>query len=469
MPEIEADPNVVIHTNVFIGFSPRVRNVLSNGWWRRWRRRARDGSPLACAAGTTEDRSSTTCSSKATTPPEWFWRRSPWAGTLGRTQRSAGWRPVSRRWSARWNLVEQPNHQRRPREMMRMGSVIAVALAAVLQLTGCGVTSRPFTDAGGQVVAGSMATMEALPIGGVVQHVWFRGVHTHNPPLIILHGGPGASEAALFRHYNAALEQHYLVVYWEQRGAGRSYHDDIPASSMTVSRFVADLDELVRLVQARFGKQKVVLLGHSWGTVIGTLYAHDHPENVAAYIGIGQIADAVEGERLSYAFALQEAERRGDGRVIEEIRAIGPAPRSPSERLALSRRVEGFTVEAHGTRSTLQLILAALSTDEANLVDLVRFGQGNRFSLETLFDETSRVDLMRRVTRLKVPVVFMSGRHDWNVPAVLAAQYFERIEAPCKQLVWFEHSGHNPPFDEPERFDSVMNGEILSTVKRGCL
>lgn len=141
-------------------------------------------------------------------------------------------------------------------------SAIVVGLASLLMTTGC-VHTRAFTDAHGQVIPGSIATMETVTIGDIPQSIWFRGVNTANPALILLHGGPGASEVALFRHYNAALEQHFLMVYWEQRGTGRSYHSDIPPDSMTIAQFLRDLDEVVELVKRRFDKDKVVLLGHS--------------------------------------------------------------------------------------------------------------------------------------------------------------------------------------------------------------
>lgn len=310
--------------------------------------------------------------------------------------------------------------------------------------------------------------METVTIGGVGQSVWFRGVSTASPALILLHGGPGASESALFRHYNAVLEQHFLVVYWEQRGAGRSYHSGIPPESMTIARFVRDLDELVELVRRRFGKDKVVLLAHSWGTVLGTIYVYEHPEKVAAYVGVAQIADMGEGARLSYEFALAEAIRRGDRGAIAELQAIGPSLDSVDERLALGKWVERFGGVFHGDLSTRQLIWAALGTDEANLIDLVKFGQGNRFSLTQLESETARLDLGARHRTFSVPIVLVLGRYDRQVPSVLAERYFETIEAPCKRLVWFEHSAHNPPFEEPERFNRVMIEDILPLSSGQC-
>ena len=341
------------------------------------------------------------------------------------------------------------------------GSVLSGAMLSGAMLALCACTwTRPFTDGAGRVVPGSIATMETVTLGGVEQAVWLRGRDVRAPVLILLHGGPGASESALFRHYDAALEEHFVVVYWEQRGAGRSYHADIPRSSMTTARLVADLDELVDRVRSRFGAARVVLLGHSWGTVLGTLYARDHPEKVAAYVGVAQIADYARGERMSLAWALRQARERRDERALAALCAMAPAPRSVDDELELGRWVERFGGTLRGGLSTAKLIRAALRTDEAGLLDLVRFGRGNRFSLEALRPEYSRVDLTR-LRRFEVPVVFMLGRHDWHVPAVLAADYFATLEAPVERLVWFEQSAHNPPFEEPDAFVRAVVQHVL--------
>jgi pimeloyl-ACP methyl ester carboxylesterase len=329
----------------------------------------------------------------------------------------------------------------------------------LLLLAGCTWTA-PFRDQHGRVIPGSVASMERLVFGGADQAVWFRARDASAPALVILHGGPGASESALFRHYDAELENHFLVVYWEQRGAGRSYTRGLPRDSMTIGRMLRDLDELVDSVRVRFGHESVVLLGHSWGTILGTLYTHAHPEKVAAYVGVAQIAEFAEGERVSLAWALSEAKAKDDAKALEALRDLEPAPASVEEELALGRWVERLGGSLRGGLSTWSLIRAALRTDEASLVDLVKFGQGNRFSLDALRPQYSQVDLTE-IRRFDVPMVFMLGRHDWHVPAVLAAEYFRRIEAPCKRLIWFEASAHNPPFEEPEAFVDAMIEHVL--------
>lgn len=340
------------------------------------------------------------------------------------------------------------------------------ALAAALALAACAHT-RPFTDRDGRELAGSVATMERVTIGGVPQSIWFRGADTRKPALVLLHGGPGASESALFRHYVPDLEQHFLMVYWEQRGTGRSYHSGIPAESMTLERFLQDLDEVIELVRARFGKDRVILLGHSWGTILGTLYAQERPEKLSAYVGVAQIADFAEGERLSYEWALSQARQRGDADALSDLRKMSPHPRSVDDELTKGKWVERFGGMFHQDLSTWDLIRAAWSTDEAGVVDLVRFGQGNRFSLEHLRPQYSKIDLTRHRS-FRVPVAFLLGRHDWHVPSVAAERYFETIEAPCRQLVWFEGSAHNPPFEEPEAFVRALVRVLSSCTEDGA-
>lgn len=307
--------------------------------------------------------------------------------------------------------------------------------------------------------------METATLGGVEQSVWFRGRDSTAPPLIIVHGGPGASEAPLFRRFDAGLEDHFLVVYWEQRGAGRSYHEKIPRSSMTVARFEQDLDELVDVVRSRFHQQRVVLLAHSWGTIVGTRYSHDHPDKVSAYVGVAQIANFAEGERRSYAWAVEQANARDDRKTVRRLREMAPAPSSVDDELALGKIVERYGGEFRRGLSTGKLIWAALRTDEANVCDLVRFGKGNRFSLEALRPQYSRIDLTT-MRRFEVPVVLMLGRYDWHVPSVLAERWFETIEAPEKRLIWFEQSAHNPPFAEPVEFMQAMTSYVLPLARR---
>jgi pimeloyl-ACP methyl ester carboxylesterase len=313
----------------------------------------------------------------------------------------------------------------------------------------------PFRGPDGKVIPGSIAEVHTLHLGGVDQWVMIRGESLANPPLILLHGGPGFAETFFFRSCNAPLERAFTVVYWDQRGSSKSYDSRIPKSSMTVEQFIADLDELVEAVRKGVGQQKVAIFGHSWGSALGVLYAARFPEKVAAYVGSGQIGDALAGESASYAIVLAEAQRLGNRKALEELHAIGPPPHTASQlwtqRMWLNR-LEGQL----GARNLWNLGRIFLGAPESSISDLPDLMRGFQFSLDALWDEASRINLIEAVPVLEMPVFFFLGRRDHWVPPEASVAYFEALAAPAKRLVWFEESGHEPFADEPAKFNTLM-------------
>ena len=313
----------------------------------------------------------------------------------------------------------------------------------------------PFRGEDGGILPNSIAEISYLRLGGIDQWVMMRGESLDNPLLVLLHGGPGMSETFFFRHFNAPLEKFFTVVYWDQRGAGKSFDRGIPRSSMTVEQFVSDLGELVRAVCTRVGQRKVALFGHSWGSAFGSIYAARFPERVAVYVGSGQYGDARAGEAASYAYALAEAERCGNQRALKALRAIGPPPHS-AKRLWVERtwvsRLEGLA-----TAGTLwKTARMFLEGPERSVFDVRNMLRGFRFSIDAMWDEASKINLLTAVPALAMPVFFFLGRRDHWVPPEASVAYFNALEAPSKTLVWFEASGHEPFADEAEKFNASM-------------
>ncbi|HKW00311.1 MAG TPA: alpha/beta fold hydrolase [Vicinamibacterales bacterium] len=315
--------------------------------------------------------------------------------------------------------------------------------------------TRPFRGADGRVLPDSVAEIEYLRLGGIDQWVMTRGEDVHNPLLIVLHGGPGMSETGFFRHYNAPLERAFIVVHWDQRGTGKSFDRRIPKSSMTVDRFVADLDELVEVMRRRFGKQTVAILGHSWGSVLGPIYAARYPEKVSVYVGAAQIGDWPAAEWLSYVYGLAEADRRQDEQALKMLRTIGlppyPARSVFVERTALSR-LDGQT----RLRVAWRTARALFARPESSIRDLPNLLRGFQFTLDAMWAEVSTLNLLKLVPVLKMPVVIMAGRHDHWVPCETSVAYFNALVAPSKTFVRFEESGHEAFVDEPEKFNRTM-------------
>ena len=313
----------------------------------------------------------------------------------------------------------------------------------------------PFRDRRGEPVSGSIAEAQYLRIGGIDQWVLIRGERATNPPLVLLHGGPGMSETSFFRCCNAPLEKSFTVVYWDQRGAGKSYDGTIPIASMTVEQFVSDLDELITYVRTRVGASRITIFGHSWGSALGVLYAARFPENVAAYVGSGQYGDCAAAEAASYAFALAQAQRRNDDKALEELRAIGPPPYGASQVLKVRTWIQRFDgqLSVGGLWNMGRLVLGG---PESSIVDVPNLLRGFQFSQKTLWPEASQLNLPKLAPALQMPVFFFLGRRDHWVPPETSVAYFEALVAPLKKLVWFDQSGHEPFVDEPAKFNAAM-------------
>jgi pimeloyl-ACP methyl ester carboxylesterase/menaquinone-dependent protoporphyrinogen IX oxidase len=320
----------------------------------------------------------------------------------------------------------------------------------------------PFLGPQGEVVSASIAEIAYRRLGGLDQWVMIRGESVANPPLILLHGGPGLSETGLFRHFNAPLEKSFTIVYWDQRGAGKSFDRNIPRSSLTVEQLISDLDELVDAVCTRLGKTRVAIFGHSWGSALGMLYAARFPEKVAAYVGSGQIGDWAAGEAGSYAFVLAETQRLGKHRAVKKLRAIGPPPHTAkslwAQRMWLSR-LEGRMAP----RAMWKVGRALLASEESSISDLPSTMRGFRFSLGAMWAEVSRLNLIELVPAVQMPVFLFLGRKDHWVPAEVSEAYLDALTAPSKRLVWFEESGHEPFVDEPAKFNAAM-AELVRSV-----
>lgn len=317
-------------------------------------------------------------------------------------------------------------------------------------------TTPPFRGPHGERMPDSIAEVRYMRLGGVDQWLMIRGERITNPPLILLHGGPGWSETFFFRHFNAPLESAFTVVYWDQRGAGKSFNRRIPKESMTVEQFLCDLDQLVASVRHRLGQRKVVLFGHSWGSVLGALYAARFPDKVAVYVGCEQIGDAASAEAASYAFALAEAQRLRNRKVLGRLRAIGPPP-YPAARSLFKERTCVARLEGQLSASMLwDLTKIVLGGPEMSVLDVPNLLRGFRFSLDAMWPEVSTLNLQKLVPALSMPVVFFASRRDHWVPAGTSLAYFDALRAPSKQLVWFEESGHEPFIDEPAKFNRAM-------------
>jgi pimeloyl-ACP methyl ester carboxylesterase len=343
--------------------------------------------------------------------------------------------------------------------------VILVVVAAIAIKTVGPISTPPFRDSNGRPLANSIAVVEQWRVNGINESVILRGRDLSNPALIWLHGGPGSSETSLLRVMNGALEDHFTVVYWDQRLAGQTL-DPLAAypESLTIAQMVDDLDVVVDRIRKRVGHDKVVLVGHSWGTMLGVLYASQHPEKVAAYVGIGQMTDKAKAETLSYNFALDQARLRGNAKAIADLQRIGAPPYGIEQMFTERAWLEALGGVNYGDMSLLRMIWIGVRVPESNGRDIWAVSHGGAIGTKLLEGQMLRTNLDRTYTSFQVAMFIVAGRFDHVTDAGLAYQYFERIVAPQKGFVWFERSGHNPHLEEPAKFNNWMITEVRPVV-----
>lgn len=338
--------------------------------------------------------------------------------------------------------------------VVALGLLVVVALAWALWPA----STPPITDDEGDPLPGSVASLEPVVIGGMEQWLLIRGRDTANPVLLWLHGGPGSSEMPVVPHYNGALEEEFVVVHWDQRGAGKSNPRDFDESTMTFEWFVRDARELTGYLKERFGKEKIYLLGHSWGSHLGLVLAHRYPEDYWAYVGVGQHVDAARSHRVAHEWLLERIRAEGDEGDLRKLRALGPPPYRDHETFVEFVHL----VSAYGGDYDVgmpKMIWIGLASPHYDLCDLVAWFRGANRGSGPMWDEPDYqyFDAFEAVPRLEVPAYFVNGEKDYNTPLAVTRAYFEALEAPAgKELVVFHQSAHTPFMAEPETFNREL-------------
>jgi proline iminopeptidase len=322
-------------------------------------------------------------------------------------------------------------------------------------------TTHPIVGPDGEPLPGSIAELITVPIGGHEQAMMIRGRSTDNPVLLYLAGGPGGTDLGAMRA-DVALERDFVVVTWEQRGAGKSYSALDPVETFTLEQMVADTIEVTNYLRDRFDEDNVYLVGNSWGTILGVLAVQQHPELFHAYVGTGQMVSPRETDIMFYEDTLAWAERTGNNALAATLRQNGPPPYEDllDYEPALSHEHDwNVYPEFDGSKE----MPFNLFVPENTLMDRINGMRAFLDAFSVLYPQLQAIDFRSDVPSLDVPVYVVVGKHEARGRAILANQWFEMLEAPSKEMVIFEHSGHRPLFEEPAAFASVMTRVLDNT------
>ena len=351
-----------------------------------------------------------------------------------------------------------------PYKLLIVAAIVGVSVLAVV-LSQWFASTPSIVDANGRPVPGSIAALEQVELNGSQQWISIRGHDQTKPVLLFLAGGPGGSQLAATRKLLGELEQHFVVVNWEQPGAGKSYRA-VDVADLTPERYIDDGLALTRYLRQRFAQEKIYILGESWGTVLGVWMVQRAPDMYHAFAGAAQMVDFLETDLYDYNLALRLSFESGNFNKVAALKKQGPPPyygdgvaRKFSEYvLVLSQYMmsdPAITGPGYDT-------FGDIAADEYGLYDKFNYAWGLLATLDAVYWQLWDVNLREQAPRLEVPVYFLEGRHDVNAPPALAEDYLQKLEAPHKELIWFEHSGHSPWVDEADKVVDVMVNKVLA-------
>ncbi len=299
--------------------------------------------------------------------------------------------------------------------------------------------------------------IEYIDINNAKLCVSIRTQNESNPMLLYLHGGPGDAALPLVEKYNQNLESIFTVVILEQRGAGKSYYRFSEEQNICIATFLDDIYVLTKILLKRFGKEKLYLVGHSWGSVLGLKFVQRYPDMVHTYIGCGQVVNMMKSSRLAYEYALEKNQEIGNSKVVSKLMAIDCTYRTQTwlnDLLFVTGQVVKFKGSLYGKRNYNQFLFDFLFSSDYSLKDLINRQKGSLQSIKYLWQELMLVDF-EAVKSFDAPVVFIEGRNDYHVSSTLANTYFHSITSE-KEFYWFDNSCHFPQWSEAAKFYNIM-------------
>ncbi len=331
-----------------------------------------------------------------------------------------------------------------------------VLLGAVLTRPGY---TEPIVNPDGTAAAGSVAELAHVDLGGHEQTVLIRGRDAGSPVLLYLAGGPGQSDLGYTRAYMSELENDFVFAVWDQRGTGTSYAGLDPVDTLTLDQTVSDTIGLATYLRDRFGQQKIYLMGSSWGTTLGVLAVQRHPELFHAWIGTGQMASQLASDRIIYRQVIDYAARTGDQALAQRMQGYGPPPYRDMYAYAF---LIGY-YDKIGPYPKTQYFQTQ-GPDGIDGTGAVEYGPLDKINKEkaiidvaaVLYPQLQGVDFRTQVPRLDVPVYLVEGANELSARTGPAREWFDRLQAPAKQWITFENSGHIPQFEEFPRFRAVL-------------
>lgn len=342
--------------------------------------------------------------------------------------------------------------------------VCACIIVAVLLVYSPG-KPEPFLDESGRPLSGSISEKTFVSINGSEQGMFIKSKDASHPVLLYLHGG--MPDYFLTRTYPTGLEDQFTVVWWEQRGSGISYSADIPPETMTLDHMISDTLEVTNYLRLRFGKEKIYIMGHSGGTFIGIHAVARAPELYHAYIGVAQMSNQLESERLAHEYMLERYRENGNKKMVRNLEKAPATMMGGMTGAYLALRDGAMHRLGIGTTHDMDSVFSGifipslLSRDYTLMEKIDTWRAKAKSGMAMLANDMLATDLRQEVTELSIPVYFLEGIYDYTCSYTLAKEYFNQLNAPIKGFYTFEQSAHSPLFEEPEKMRCILQEDVL--------
>jgi pimeloyl-ACP methyl ester carboxylesterase len=347
---------------------------------------------------------------------------------------------------------------------------LAVAIMAVLLCWSWPGKPRPFLDEDGRPIPDSISEKVRVGINGLDQGMFLKALDKTRPVLLYLHCG--MPEYFLTRRYPTGLEAEFVVCWWEQRGAGLSYRPGMSLESVTVEQLVADTVALTNHLRARFGQDRIYLMGHSGGSFLAMHAVARAPELYHAYIGVAQMANQLRSEKRAYDYMLERCRAERRAALARKLEAAPVTLEDGVPQAYLRVRDEAMHALGVGTMREMRsvfggLFLPSLRNPDYTLAEKINIWRGKAATgVSSMWQEMLATDLAERVPAVGVPVYFLHGVHDYTCTYAEASAYFEILTAPLKGFYTFSASAHCPMFEEPDKVMAILREDVLGGANR---
>ena len=296
--------------------------------------------------------------------------------------------------------------------------------------------------------------------------MFIMGRDKDNPILLYVHGG--MPDYFLTERYPTGLENHFTVCWWEQRGAGLSYRPDIDKKTLTVDQLISDTIAITNYLRDRFGKEKIYLMGHSGGTFIAIQAAVKAPHLYHAYLGVSQVSIQLKSELLAYEYMVSEFQKNGDTRMARRLKAAPVTMKDGVPKSYLSLRDVAMHKLGIGTTHDMKsvftgIILPSFLCRQYTLREKINMWRAKAAAgVSVVWESMITTDLGVTVPQLDLPVYFLEALYDYTCSYTEARTYFKKLKAPLKGFYTFNMSAHSPFFEEPEKFNRIIQEDVLN-------